>query len=295
MVRTILDRGLAEPHHLLVLPDGIAADELEALAVSRSAEAGWVGQAVIQLSTGVHLTGPWDLDASLRAAFDLPPWSAQAYLLRCPVQRGGELPPELRGIDPMLDAFVEGVPVGAEQEALDHLRAFARRLGGALRLAGTGAVVVPDPEAAIDLTVFSPVWLDHDACLQVLTSALPHVRSLLDDIPEEIAREQVLEGYGIVAELGEDLVEISANGLPTPPTVLRGTDWAADGVVAYEVRWRPRHPESAFAVRPPLAVRRARTRAGELIEQAAVALHAVVGGEISDDDGFLVDPADLAS
>lgn len=287
-----LVRTLAEPHHLLVLAADVHPDELEALAVSRSDTAGWVGEADLRLAPGVHLTGPWSLDPDLRAAFDLPAWAAQAFLLRCPVQRGGALPPELQGVDPLLDAFAEGVPVGVEQEAIDHLRAFARRLGGALRLAGSGAVVVPDPEAATDLTVMSPVWLDPEACLQVLQQSLPHVRSLLDDVPEAAA--EGLEGYGMVSELGSgDLVELIASGTARTPAVLRGEEWASEGVVTYELRWRPEHPETAFAVRPPLGQRRARSEAAALIERAAVALHAVVGGEISDDDGFLVDPADL--
>jgi hypothetical protein len=289
-----LVRTLAEPHHLLVLPAEIHPDELEALAVSRSETAGWAAEADLRLAPGVHLTGPWSLDADLRAAFDLPAWSAEAYLLRCPVQRGGPLPAELRGIDAVLDAFPEGVPVGVEQESLDHLRAFARRLGGALRLAGSGAVVVPDPDAATDLTVMAPVWLDPDACLQVLQQSLPHVRSLLDDVPAAAAEE--LQGYGMVSELeGGDLVELIASGSARTPTVLRAEEWASEGVVTYELRWRPVHPETAFAARPPLGQRRARAEAADLIERAAVALHAVVGGEISDDDGFLVDPADLLS
>lgn len=293
--RPVLDRGLADPHHLLVLPAEVTADDLEALAVSRDEDAGWAGPSQLRVQAGVQLTGPWGLDRALRGGFDLPAWAEQAYLLLCPVQRGGPLPPELRGIDPVLDAFPEGVPHGVESEALGHLRAFARRLGGAVRLAGSGAVVVPDADAAVDLTVLAPVWLDHDVCLQVLTQTLPEVHSLLDDIPDELARLQVLEGYAIVAHLGEgDLVEVAVGGLQQPPVVLRGTPWAHDGVVAYEVRWRPHHPEQAFAARPSLAQRRARARAGALIERTALALHALTGGEISDDDGFLVEPGDLA-
>lgn len=290
-----LDRTLAEPHHLLALPGGVSAEDVEALAVARHEDAGGAGEAAIQLQAGAQLTGPWALDAGLRGALDLPGWAEEAYLLRCPVQRGGALPPELEGIDPLLDAFVEGVPVGTEREALDHLRALARRLGGAVRLAGSGTVVVPDPETAVDLTVLAPVWLEHDAARAVLEAAgLPGLRSLLDEIPEELSREQVLESYAFVCEAdGGDLVEIAANGLPVPPTVLRDAAWAQDGVIAYEVRWRPREPEAAFALRPTPAVRQARQRAARLIERAALALHPVTEGEICDDDGFLVDPADL--
>ena len=49
-------------------------------------------------------------------------------------QRGGPLPPELTGIDPMADAFPQAQPEGAELFALVRLRAIARRLAGALLL-----------------------------------------------------------------------------------------------------------------------------------------------------------------
>lgn len=291
---SLLDRSTAEPHHLLVLAEDVAPEDVEALAVSRSAEAGWSGPAELQLMPGVHLTGPWALEEDLRRSFDLPAWARRAYLLRCPAQRAAALPPELRGVDPLLDAFPGGVPTGVEAEALGHLRAIARRLRGAVRLAGTGAVVVPDADAAIDLTVLAPVWLDHDAGLQVLGQVLPAVRSALDDIPDDLAGQE-LEGYMVISDLGDgDLVEIEASGLAEVPIVLRGTDWAAGGVIGYQIRWRPAHPELAYRDRPPLRVRGARTRAADLIEHAAAALQALVGGEIVDDDGFLVDPGDLA-
>ncbi|GAA1645384.1 hypothetical protein [Georgenia ruanii] len=290
---TPLDRALATAHHVLVLAEDVDPDELEALAVSRSTEAGWAGPAELQLLPGVVLTGPWGVDEELRAAFDLPAWAQQAFVLLAPVQRGGPLPAALRGVDPVLDAFPDGVPEGVESEAIGHLRAFARRLRGALRLAGTGAVVVADPDAAIDLTVLAPVWLEHDAGLEVLRPVLPGLRSALDDIPAELVDNE-LEGYMLLADLGEgSLVEIHVTGLEQVPLVLRGTAWAADGVVSYEIRWRPARPDLAHSGRPPLGIRQERTRAAGLIEAAASALHAVVEGEICDDDGFLVDPEDL--
>jgi hypothetical protein len=291
---TPLDRGLADSHHLLLLAEDVDAEELEALAVSRSEEAGWAAPDQLQLQPGVVLTGPWGVDDGLRTAYDLPAWAAQAYVLYSPVQRGGPLPAGLRGVDPVLDAFPNGVPEGVESDAIGHLRAMGRRLRGALRLAGSGAVVVPDPDAAIDLTVLAPVWLEHDACLEVLRPVLPALRSALDDIPAELADNE-LEGYMLVADPGEgNLLEIHVTGLEQVPTVLRGTAWAAGGVISYEVRWRPGRPDLAYSGRPPLGVRRERTRAAGLIEAAAAALHGVVGGEIVDDDGFLVDPEDLA-
>src|SRR5690606_23251259 len=196
---TLLDAGLADPHHLLVLGPDVTPDEVEALAVSRSDTAGWAGHADIRLLPGVHLTGPWGIDPTLRATFDLPSWADHAYLVQCPVVRTHPLPPALAGVDPILDAFPDGVPTGVEQEALDHLRAIARRLGGALRIAGSGAVVTLDPESATDLTVHAPIWLDPDACVSVLRPALPDPRNLLDEIPPDAAGDEPIEVYGVAS------------------------------------------------------------------------------------------------
>ncbi|MFC7403536.1 hypothetical protein [Georgenia alba] len=287
-----LDAATAEAHHLLVLDDHVTPEDVEALAVSRSDTAARTGTSDLRLLPGVHLLGPWSLGADLRDAFDLPTWAGQAYLLQCPVRRGRPLPPELSGVDPVLDAFPDGVPAGIEQESIDHLRAVARRAGGALRLAGSGAVVVLDPESATDLTVHAPVWLDPDACLQVLRRALPAARSPLPELPDGAAPEAI-DVYGLVTEVGADLVDVTVAGSDHPPLVVRREPWAETGVVSYAVRWRPARPETAFLARPPLVVRRARAAAAEVIERAAAALHGAVGGAVCDDDGFLVDPADL--
>src|SRR5690606_18915820 len=80
-VRPPLDHGLADPHHLLVLPQEVRLEDVEALAVSRSEAARWVGPSQLELEPGVQLTGPWGLDPGLRAGFDLPAWADHAYLL----------------------------------------------------------------------------------------------------------------------------------------------------------------------------------------------------------------------
>ncbi|WP_127573594.1 hypothetical protein [Georgenia faecalis] len=327
-VLALLDRVLAEPRHLLVLADDVDPAEVEVLAASHFDDAGWLGPAVLRLTGAAELTGPWGLDGALRQAFDLPAWAACAFLVHCPVERSGAVPPELLGRGGLLDAFPEGAPAGLEARVLEHLLAQARRLGGALRVAGTGAVLVPDPASAVDLTLYSPVWLEPEACVSVLAGPLPQVRPAWDDEPREplpprlevdgpravavagmdpgerewlhaeadafdaaaLARDAVLEGYAAVADLGADgLVEVSVVGEPQAPGILRALPWARHGVIAYELRWRPVDPEAALGPRPPIGQRRARGRVGALIGRAAMALHGVAGGEIVDDDGFLVD------
>ena len=329
----LLDRGLAAPRHLLVLSAEVSPEEVEALAVSHFDDAGWVAPHTLRLTGEALLTGPWQLDDAVRAALDLPAWADSAMLLRCPVQRGGAVPPELRGLGGLLDAFPEGEPVGLERRALDHLLAQARRLAGALRVAGTGTVLVPDPASAVDLTVHTTVWLPPDACLQVLAPVLPGLttdggeqtapvpvdrldvglapqraaavaeldegeRAWLhaeaDALDAAVLSEpQVLDGYACAAPVPGGLVEVGVAGSEHTPLVLRGEPWARGGVISYEVRWRPDDPATALGPRPPLALRRQREQTARLVERVVLALHGAVGGAIVDDDGFLVAPETL--
>ncbi len=324
----LLDRALAEPRHLLVLSSEVHPDEVVALAVSHFDDAGWVGPGVLRVTREAQLTGPWRVDETLRSALDLPAWAAAAMLLRCPVERSAPVPPELRGLGGLLDAFPEGEPVGLERRVLEHLLAQSRRLAGALRVAGTGTVLVPDPASAVDLTVHTTVWLEPGACARVLTPVLPGLCLPDDPEPPEptadrravavspqraravaqldegerawlhaeadaldaavLSRPQVVEGYAHEAPVPGGVLEVGVAGDEHTPAVLRGLPWARGGVISYEVRWRPDEPAVALGPRPPLALRRHREEVRGAVERVVLALHAAVGGEVVDDDGFLV-------
>lgn len=325
-----LDLDLAFAHHLLAVPDDVRHEEVEALAGSWFPRAGWLGERSLQLVPDAVLTGPWTVADVARRALHLPDVDTQVFLLRCPVQRGGVTPPELSRPGGLAAAFPAGAPVGVEAEALAFLLAAARRLGGALRVAGSGAVLAPDPEADVNLWVHSPVWLDPEALLAVLRPALPAVRLALDldaaPSPQEpaapppvvegekldagerewlhaeasafdeavLASRPVFEAFGAVAELGEDgVLEIGVAGEEVVPLALQGLDWAQGGVVVYLLRWWPRD-ERVLVERGLSEDQRAtRARARAQVERAAVLLHGAVGGEITDEAGFLVDPAGL--
>lgn len=324
----LLDRALAEPRHLLVLSADVGPEEVEALAVSHFDDAGWLGPAALRLTGEAQLTGPWRIDDDVRSALDLPAWATAAMLVRCPVQRSAPVPPELRGLGGLLDGFPDGEPVGLESLVLTHLLAQARRLAGALRVAGTGTVIVPDPASAVDLTLHTTVWLEPDACARVLA---PVLEGLELPVPQEpapgvdgrtdppasplrdraaaaldegerawlhaeadaldaavLAQPQVAEGYAHVAPVPGGILEIGVAGNEHTPRVLRAEPWARGGVISYEVRWRPDDPALALGPRPPLGLRRRREQVRTLVERVAVALHAAVGGQVVDDDDFLV-------
>lgn len=189
---SMLPVGLVDDHHLLVLADDVSPDEVESLAVSLDPQAGWVGASRLQLTPGAELQGPWRLDVQIRRLLRLPEWVSQVMLLHCRAQRSGPLPPELTGVDPLSDAFPLGQPEGLELVALTRLRAIARRLAGGLRLAAPGpdgenhaTLVVPDPQSSVDLTVYSPLWLDPDGAQAVLSAVAPSIRAVMDVVPVE--------------------------------------------------------------------------------------------------------------
>ncbi|MDO5080268.1 hypothetical protein [Buchananella hordeovulneris] len=178
----LLTPDLAAPHTLLAVADDVDPAELEALALSLDLGAGWEAPGLLRLTPGASLTGPWLVDTNTRMTLELPAWTTQAYLLRCPPNRGKPMPKELQGTDPLMELFLDGLPSGDELVAVSALRKIARRLGGAIRVGPSGGIYVPDPDSAVNLTVLAPVALDEAAALTVLRPILPDLTPI-DDLP----------------------------------------------------------------------------------------------------------------
>ncbi|KGM15220.1 hypothetical protein N867_10720, partial [Actinotalea fermentans ATCC 43279 = JCM 9966 = DSM 3133] len=233
----------------------------------------------------------------------------------------------------------EGLPVRDEARMLEWAIAVARRLAGSVRTAaGPGGrapvVLTPDPAAAVDLTIWSDLWLDPDAALAVMRQAIPraylnlpagtwqgpahavgpggaghplpgtepltqaqreYLHAEADAYDRAMLEEPVpMDSYGLLADLDLDgFVALEIGGETNPPPVVAGLPWAAQGAVAYRVRWEPVEEADLEKERAPLAHRVARGRATPLVVAVARAVHAKVGGEVTDMMGFVVDPADL--
>lgn len=207
----MLPVGRLDASHALVMADDVSVDEVEALALSLDSHAGWVGVSRLQLMPGTELHGPWPIDEELRALLGLPDWAASLMILETPAVRGGPLPPALAGLDPMADAFPLAQPEGTELLALTRLRCMARRLAGALLLQGDdpaavgrsrsprrSVVLQPDPEAAVNLDVYAPVWLAPDAAEALVSPVAPGTRPQLTLPPPE-------SGTGLAAMDPKDL------------------------------------------------------------------------------------------
>lgn len=264
----------AHVHHLLLLDATVVAADIEALARSRYPHAGWVDDDVLALDHGAQLTGPWALEESLRSQLDAPAWVTQAYLVICPQERAGEVPEYLRGLDAITDAYPLDTPAGQELEILQFLRAAARRLAGALHLAGTAVVIQPDPEENIDLTVYAPAFITADQALALLPNATLHGRTRAS--------------WSVSVEGAAGRIHVTSGRHPMPPLVLGGFEWAGLSVRAYEVRRE--HPEGLAppGVRVGRRERARRAAAAREIERIAATLAELTGGAIVDDDDFLV-------
>jgi len=178
--------------------------------------------------------------------------------------------------------------------------------------------------------VFSDVWLAPPVALAVMQRVMPRAKLAMDPVPwagpppgtgvrqvpgaaglSEALRKNLhaeadaydvaalsapdeLTGYGIEADMGIDgLLVLEVAGEDVVPLVLSSLPWAANGTIAYHVRWQADDFQELELERPSLAHRVARGRAQPLVSALAREVYVAVGGEVVDAAEFLVDPADL--
>ncbi|SDQ88570.1 hypothetical protein [Quadrisphaera sp. DSM 44207] len=175
-------RALAQAH-LLLLPDGTAPDAVADLVLQRSPGAAREDEGdVVVLRTGRYaaLRGPLRLDAGAAATAAVPPPWRTAWALTCPRERGTPPLPGATDRDGLHRAFPDGLPVDDERRAVELGLALARRLGGAVRVAPSGALLQPDRDAWIDRTVHSRYWLPPEAALEAAAAAVPSAELAMD-------------------------------------------------------------------------------------------------------------------
>ena len=308
--------------HLLLLPEGTRESDVTSLVVQRHPSAAFHPGEELRIGRHVALHGPLHLDRGAAAGAAVPaPWRL-AWALTCPVERDGPPLPGLSDRDGLTRAFPGGLPVAAERRGIDLLLALARRLGGAVRAARGGAVLVPDPLAWPGLDVRSP---DPQVSGQLLRAPLTAVRvlRLLRPLVPGIVLVDAGTGPGAAAD-GQARPELSsAAGGPAGEGVAGGGDPdpgpdagtvlveeqrsgvlvapAADGFIEVVVhldevaggsttslRWWPSDPADAEHEHPVLAYREHRARAVVAMSLMARALVAATGGSVVDVAGLPV-------
>ncbi|MDR3107520.1 MAG: hypothetical protein LBU05_04910 [Bifidobacteriaceae bacterium] len=167
-----LTSALAETHHLLVLAPDIGASEIAVLAATRwRAVEQTMGE--ITLSRYSSLFGPYTVSAALGPTLGLPRGLNQVWMATTLTERGDR--PLPGALDPtgVSRAFPNGLPAREERRVVDFLVAAARRLGGVVRFHDSGLMVAPVPDGSLDLSVYSPLWLEPEAALATARSVVP--------------------------------------------------------------------------------------------------------------------------
>lgn len=273
--RPPLDLRFANQRHLLLLDAEPRPDDLFALIRSIYLEGGINGPDTFVLEPDVLLTGPWTVNDEARELLTLPRWVAQAWTCFVPQDRSGPLPADLRGINPIMDAYPQGVPTGIEARTLRFLHAAARRLAGALRLAGAGVTIVPDPQAEVNLNVFTPY------------------RTRMEETLEAIRRPDAE-----FAGRGRKAWAVTMTALPNDsesgtlaisavreevPVAVSGFEWAEHARV-FKIRWHPPEDQRTLT----LAERTLRSEVSAEVERIAQVIAHLTNGVIVDDAGFIV-------
>ncbi|UJP40460.1 hypothetical protein [Cellulomonas palmilytica] len=166
--------------------------------------------------------------------------------------------------------------------------AAARHAGGLLVPAARGQVVVPDPNGAPGLTLWSPVPLAPRDVLPLVRPAMVGARVSPTEVPTPAGG--VPQECAVTAVFDYDgTVTLRSARSDDVPAVLATLDWREYGPWAYHVRWRPadgEDPESSLS-----AI--ARQRVAPTIARVTAALWRAAGGTVVDEGGFLVRPEEL--
>jgi hypothetical protein len=159
--------------HLLLVPSTVHPDDVCDLVRARvpSSELDRTGQTALGRHSAI--SGPYELsmEDAVDAAVPMP-WTV-VYALSAPIEREDPPLPGADDRDGLADAFPDGMPWREEGRALQLLVALARRVGGAVRVAGRQTLIQPDLHRAVDVIIHSPYWLDPDVLLGVVQHALP--------------------------------------------------------------------------------------------------------------------------
>lgn len=298
-----IDHHTATGHHLLLVADTVGDEEVEALAVSVWEGAGWTSPGVLRLSAGARLEGPWTVPAELAEEFGTSEDLNLAWVLVCPPMRGAIPGEHAKEVDHWARAFPHGIPGGVEAKMLRTMERMARRLAGTLRIAGSGALIEPDPDSAVSLVLCAPRWLEpHDLLALIRTEYPQAVDSRELNAPADISQgseeqaerrralsgQQVLDGYAVVVPVGnrsQAMVEVRS--IPAVPQAMRWEPWARGTVIEYRLRWLP-GGALVETGGPTRTARLERSRSAKDIESLAGLLAGAVGGSVIDEDGFLV-------
>jgi hypothetical protein len=187
-----------------------------------------------------------------------------------------------------------------ERASLDLVRgwltAAARRAGGAVVAADRSGVLTPDPGAAVDLTLWSPVPLSAQDALPLIRPAMTGARLGPTDVPhpQEAQGTSGPPTFSMTATFEYDgAVTVRTGRSREVPVALSRLDWREFGPWSYHVSWQPPEPSELHSEHPSQLHLIARSRVQPSLARVAAALWRAVGGTVVDSGGFVVTPEEL--
>jgi hypothetical protein len=190
--------------HLLLVPTTVTIRTIDALLRDRVAGANLLRGGEVMFGRYSRLTGPYELSMEDAVDAGVPmPWSV-CYCLEAPIEREDPPPPEMDDRDGFAFAFPDGLPWRDEGRVLHLLVSVARRVHGAVRVAGSLQVILPDPGRAVDYVIHSPTWLEPEVLLGVVRRELPSARLEIEGKPWNGPPDEAYTGELVAADIAAD-------------------------------------------------------------------------------------------
>ncbi|WP_156044202.1 hypothetical protein [Cellulomonas sp. HZM] len=187
---------------------------------------------------------------------------------------------------------LEHVGQAALDRAAGWMTATARHVGGLVLPADRVRAIAPDPEARIDLTLWTAIPMTTADVVPLVRPALSGARLSPVDVPAPPGGAP--QPFTITAAYEYDgAVRLRMHRPRATPVALQAVDWREHGPWAYEVSWQPLEPGELTTETPsPLHVI-ARQRVAPSIARVTSALWRACGGTVLDGGGFVVTPDEL--
>lgn len=313
---------LAAGHVLLVPDTAPAAPALERLAAAWFPEAGWAREpaaaatarpptgarfrghraappavpaaGVLRLGAEHVAVGPFPVDAERAAAVGASGGApARAYAV---VRADGQHPDRGPGPssyddrDGIARAFAAGLPGGEELRTVRWAVAVARKTGGVV-LADGRTALVPDPAAAVDLSLFSA----HALPPAELLATMRHVAPTAEVEPQGVARRSAVRCTLVARTPYDGSLVVRVEQVERVPPALAALDWRTYGPFAYRIEWLPQDPYELESERPSGLHLIARGRMRSAVARLATALQGRVTGTVLDDGGFVATTQEVAA
>ncbi|QHT57751.1 hypothetical protein GXP71_17835 [Cellulomonas sp. H30R-01] len=243
---------------------------------------------LLRLDASAALDGPVRLGEPVARALGLGARELDAWSLVVGAGDDGS------GSEPARTDGAPGDPASRHELAEGWTVAAARRVRGAVLPADGSRVVAPDPAAAVDLTLWSPLPLAPQDVVPLVRPALAGARIGPADAPTPEPADPTAQPFSVAAAFEYDgVVTIRAARAREVPLVLSTVDQRQYGTWAYHVAWQPPDSTELLQEQPSQLHLIARSRVTPSVARVAATLWRVAGGTVVDSGGFVVTPDEL--